>query len=173
MPSPLVEGFIFFPKTLKNQMKNLNLFLFFLFIGFLCFGFRTPLQVSKVNFTKLIGYQKKMAMSPPQSHAQLYFRKEQFDNYFEKSPGINQNQIQFGKDVVITMVFPKSKQETIVKLERINKVDGIWEIYFTSKRGKTLKKEAISQGLYLAKIDSSIHGIVIYLDGKVHTDLRN
>jgi hypothetical protein len=156
-----------------KHLKSLAIFSFTLVFFLGLTSFSPENQVTKVPFTKLSGYQRKMGTSPYESTSQLYYRIEQFDSFFEAIKGQAPGKINFGKQVVVTMVFPKSKTETIVNLERINKVDGVWEIYFTSKKGKKLKKETISQGLYLADVDKSIHGVMFYLDGKVHNDLRN
>ncbi len=135
----------------------------------------TAQKKTTVPFSKISGYRPRLNPYPGAGYTtQLFARKEQFDLNFEKIPGtsgvINPN---FSRHVVLSCYGEKTRTETILTLEKIEKENGILKVFFKAIAGKKIAKEIIPSCLYSTGIDRSLSGIDYYINGKLQQELRN
>jgi len=132
-------------------------------------------QVTKVNFTKLSGFTLKPEAEPRSGYfTQLFARKVQFDQHFNPDKGKSSSLINFDKFSVLAGAVAKSKYETTISIEKIQKNKGVMEVYFITTTGKKLEtRKTVPQVLYTIGQDNSIFGINYYVNGKLEMELRN
>jgi len=163
---------------MKGILYKYNLHGFFCFLILLFSAINGFAQKGvNVGFSKIEGFEIKSGMEPVSGmYAQTYSRKAQFDDVFvvKKAPGIKPGKLDFNRFMVISFSTSKSTTETIYKLEKIRKNQGVLEVYFVSStQNKQMKLAKAAYCLYSTAKDESLKGMIYYLNGKVFQDVQN
>jgi hypothetical protein len=153
-----------------------NTIFFFLFLTF-GLTFHSAISQNGVNigFAELKGYSVKAGFEPKSGYnTQLFARRDQFfQHYKPATSGVKPGKLDFNKFVVLVCQSAPTKVETNLKLERMVKVLGTLEVYFTATTGKTRTTAYTPSCMYTTAIDRSLNGMVFFVNGKVVQDLRN
>lgn len=144
-----------------------------LFFALLLSGMAAAQKIP-VGFGKLHGYSLRPGREPATGfEAQLFARQSQFDEYFMKTPGQKVSKTDFTRFVALTCRSAKTNVETNITMEKIEKYDGVMEVFFKVTYGKKLAKAYIPVAVYSTGIDKSLNGMIFYVNGQMVMDLRN
>jgi hypothetical protein len=131
-------------------------------------------QKTPVGFGKMYGFSLRPGKEPPTGlETQLFARKSQFDEYFVQTPGQKASKTDFSRFVALTCRSARTNVETSITLEKVEKYDGVMEIFFRVTYGKKLAKSYVPVAVYSTGIDKSLTGMIFYVNGQMVMDLRN
>jgi hypothetical protein len=156
-------------------MKYLLSLFVILLSGFIFHSVQSQNRV-KIGFAELKGYTVKAGFEPKSGYnTQLYGRKEQFFQHYKTAgtAGVKPGKVDFNRFVVLVCQSAPTKNETTLKLERLVKVQGVLEVYFTAVTGKPRTTSYTPACMYTTALDRSLMGMVFYVNGKIVQDLRN
>jgi hypothetical protein len=125
-------------------------------------------------FIRIEGYRPKLNAHQGEDLAtHLFSSKKQFDALFEKKPASRADKISFENRAVVACLGSKNSPEARLSLEKINKKDGVLEVYFKADYEKKQGAGSAPFCLYNILVDRSLSGINYYINGKLTEELRN
>jgi hypothetical protein len=126
------------------------------------------------QFTRIEGYQPRAASFPNKELiTQMFARKDQFDAVFETKKGSKASTIDFKTNSIIACFGDKSILAGNLSLDKIQKKEGVLEVYFKAEMGKKNSTATAPCCLYSIKTDKNLYGVDFFINGKLTQELRN